>query len=134
MSSEKTVFKKIYEHFKGWKIFRNDNGRAFTGKSKRIITKDGPGVLLSNVKMISYGLKPGSPDFVGWQKIKITPEMVGESMAVFVGIEAKTKNDRLSKEQKLFLNALFNDGAFVFIAQENKAGEINIEKMKEKLK
>jgi hypothetical protein len=52
---------------------------------------------------------PGTPDFVGWETVVVTPAMVGKPLAVFVAIEVK----HLSKPTKAQLN---------FIEQVRAAG------------
>lgn len=48
----------------------------------------------------TFGLRPGSADLIGWQSIRITPEMVGETVAVFVSLEIKTATGRVRPEQE----------------------------------
>jgi hypothetical protein len=57
------------------KIFRNNVG----------VLTDARGV------PVHFGLHPGSGDLIGWRKVIITPEMVGQAVAVFLSIEVKTQ-------------------------------------------
>jgi hypothetical protein len=67
---------------------------------------------------VAYGLHPGSPDLVGWMPVTITSEMVGTTVAVFVGIEAKREaGGVVSEPQARFLAALKADGALSGVAR-----------------
>ena len=79
------------------------------------VTKQCPGVRLfrnqvgaAKVKgtWLKYGLTTGSPDLVGWQSLVVDESMVGERIAVFVGMEIKTDTGELRDDQKKFLAAL----------------------------
>ena len=82
------------------RLFRNNVGLATT----------------SSGHTIRYGLCKGSSDLIGWTQVTITPEMVGEKIAIFTAVELKTKNVKLTKEQANFLE------------QVKAAGGIAIEK------
>jgi hypothetical protein len=45
---------------------------------------------------VQFGLARGSADLIGWRTITITPEMVGQRVAIFTSIEVKTESGRLS--------------------------------------
>lgn len=56
---------------------------------------------------IKYGLfNPGGADLIGWKTITVTPEMVGQKIAQFVGLEVKTPTGRIRPEQENFLRVL----------------------------
>ena len=60
-----------------------------------------PGDLVLRHPQVFHGGPPGWFDAAGWDEIIITPEMVGQTLAVFCGDELKTKNDRLRPLQRL---------------------------------
>lgn len=62
-------------------------------------------------RVVSYGLHNGAPDLVGWMAVTVTPDMVGQTVALFVGVEAKRADGRVSEDQRRFLNALEQAGA-----------------------
>ena len=66
---------------------------------------------------VRYGLQPGSSDLIGWRTVTITPEMVGQQVAVFTSIEVKTPTGRLRPEQKLWLSAVQAAGGIAGVAR-----------------
>ena len=62
-------------------------------------------------RIVSSGMAIGSPDLVGWLPVTITPEHVGTTLAVFVGVEAKTAEGKTSPQQRAFVAALERAGA-----------------------
>ena len=85
----------------GARLFRNNTGVFFTKSGRRVRT----------------GLAVGSPDLVGWIPTKITPEMIGKTLAVFYGVEAKTGKLKLTTQQRRFLQKLKNDGGVAVVAR-----------------
>ena len=59
----------------------------------------------------------GIPDFLAAMPLKITPEMVGMTIGVFVGIEAKApkKRDNTTARQRMQLLALEKTGAIAAV-------------------
>lgn len=94
----------------GARLFRNQIGRYRLAR---------PGCMECQRygRIISSGLAVGSPDLVGWQTITIGPEHLGQRLAVFVGVEAKTADGRLSEPQRAFQGALARAGARVGVAR-----------------
>jgi len=68
------------------RVFRNNVGKFLTSYGTRIQT----------------GLCVGSADLIGIKKVRITSDMVGTDIGVFVSIEVKSENGRLRPEQKLW--------------------------------
>lgn len=99
--SEKNLLNKIQllATSMGHRLFRNNCGSAFTGKFKYL--NDGS-VLIESPRRISFGLGTGTGDLIGGTRIKVTQDMVGKYILVFTNYEVKTKNVRLTKEQKAF--------------------------------
>lgn len=42
-------------------------------------------------QLVRYGLCPGSSDLIGFRTITITPDMVGQQVAVFTAVEVKDR-------------------------------------------
>lgn len=66
---------------------------------------------------VSFGLCNGSADLIGWTTRTITPEMVGQHVAVFTSIEVKTATGRLRPEQRQWLDAVQAAGGIAGVAR-----------------
>ena len=66
---------------------------------------------------VQFGLAKGSADLVGWKTIEVTPDMVGQRLAVFTSIEVKTPGGRPTQHQKAWLRAVDNAGGIAGIAR-----------------
>lgn len=73
---------------KGWLVWENKTGVAWQ--------KAGEGY-----RPVRYGLV-GSSDIIGIRAVEITPDMVGETVGIFVGIEVKVGKDKLREQQAKF--------------------------------
>jgi hypothetical protein len=71
----------------------------------------------ANGRPVQFGLCKGSADLIGWRTITITPEMVGQQVAVFTSIEVKTPTGRVQPEQKQWLEAVQAAGGIAGIAR-----------------
>lgn len=69
---------------------------------------------------VRYGLRTGSADLIGWTPVRITQKMVGETVAVFTSIEAKSKIGSLDKDQERWMLAVLKAGG---IAGEVKSAK-----------
>ena len=112
---EKILLNKTLLLMRGFKLFRNHRGKAWQGKTVRL--KDGS-VLIKNARFYEFGLYPGASDLIGWRPRIIELKDVGKKIAIFVSVEGKTKNDKLSKKQREWLERLKKDGAEVYISKE----------------
>lgn len=95
----------------GCRLFRNNVGIFFT------YTGD----------TVKCGLHKGSSDLIGWKSTRITPDMVGDTIAIFTSIEVKTGTGRLRPEQKHWIEQVKNAGGIAFCARsaDDAAEEIN---------
>lgn len=55
---------------------------------------------------VQFGLARGSSDLIGWRTVTITPEMVGQRIAVFTSIEVKTSTGRVTPAQRHWIDAV----------------------------
>jgi len=55
---------------------------------------------------VQFGLAKGSADLVGWKTIEVTPDMVGQRLAVFASIEVKTPTGKPTAYQKAWLDCV----------------------------
>ena len=108
-------------------LFRNNVAKAWVGtgraevirKPSRIDVFVGD-VVLRKARPLHAGLFRGSHDLIGYKTVKITSAMVGQSIAIFTGVEDKGPSDKLRKEQVLFHNAIKNAGGFSCVARSTE--------------
>lgn len=66
---------------------------------------------------VQTGLCIGSSDLIGFQSITITPEMVGQKIAVFTAIEIKTPKGKPTHEQINFIECVRKFGGIAAIVK-----------------
>ena len=71
----------------------------------------------ANGRPVQFGLAKGSADLIGWTTRTITPDMVGQRVAVFTSIEVKTPTGRVSPEQRQWLEAVQAAGGIAGVAR-----------------
>ena len=97
----------------GVTLFRNNTGMGWAGE---LIRKYNNGsVELKNARPLHAGLCVGSSDIIGFRSVVITPDMVGERVAVFTALEVKTPTGRPTNEQLNFLLAVQSAGGIAKI-------------------
>jgi hypothetical protein len=86
----------------GARVFRNNVGVAkFTKAGKDYVVR--------------YGLCNGSSDVIGFVPVKITADMVGSTVAVFLAVEVKDQA-RVTPEQKAFVAMVRERGGISGVA------------------
>lgn len=96
-------------------IFRANVGKAWQSNDvvkvpRKMPVVMGPrDVLLKNARPFETGLPPGFADLFGLVAVEITPDMVGQKLAVFTALEVKD-GARVSPLQKNFINAVNDNG------------------------
>lgn len=103
-------------------MFRNNTFKAMIGQTKRT----DKGIHITNPRPIEGGLCVGSSDLIGWTSKTITPEMIGNKVAIFTALEVKKlKGGVVSPEQTKFVNAVLNAGGIAgFPKSEQEAIDI----------
>ena len=99
------------------RIFRNNQGVAWQGdgKPKRVGKSD---ILITNARAVAYGVGgDGGSDLLGWSSIIITPEMVGQRIAVFTAIEVKRPGGTPTDEQLNFVQRVREAGGRAAVAE-----------------
>ncbi len=91
----------------GWTANTKDTFRF--SKQEAVVVQRGD-VLLRNARPFSTGLPNGFPDTFGWQETVITPDMVGQTVAIFWGAELKYEA-KATPEQLRFIEAGRRGGA-----------------------
>lgn len=113
MESEAALLRRllIAGSARGARLFRNQVGHYVIAHPNCLhCQRDG--------RRISSGMAVGSPDLVGWQSVTITPDMVGRTVALFVGVEAKRPGGGVvSEDQRRFLTALEQAGAIAGVVR-----------------
>jgi hypothetical protein len=71
----------------------------------------------ANGRPVQFGLCKGSADLIGWTTRTITPDMVGQQVAVFTSIEVKTATGRLRPEQRQWLEVVETAGGIAGVAR-----------------
>lgn len=67
---------------------------------------------------MTFGVaSPGGSDLIGYRKVKITPEMCGQEVAIFAAIEVKTHKGRATPKQRAFIEHIRNAGGIAGIAR-----------------
>jgi len=67
-------------------------------------------------QLVRYGLCPGSSDLIGLRTIVITPDMVGQRVAVFSAIEVKDRG-RPTEQQQAFITMVQQAGGLAGVAR-----------------
>ena len=68
-------------------------------------------------RLVTFGLAKGSADLIGWRTVTITPDMVGQRLAVFTSIEVKTPTGRIRPEQQAWLGVVRGAGGIAGVAR-----------------
>jgi len=92
------------------KLFKNEPHKKLLGGEWRVIR--------------NLGYPAGSPDLIGWRI----------SDGKTCGVELKTLNDNIKKEQTKFLNLMIHDNCLTYIAKELENGNIDLQDWKTKEK
>jgi len=66
---------------------------------------------------VQFGLARGSADLIGLRTVTITPDMVGQQVAVFTSIEVKTQTGRATPAQQNWLHMVRRAGGIAGIAR-----------------
>ncbi len=93
---------------KGYRLFRNNVGKAWIGNSSLVrasgtVTVEPGDVVIRKARRFHAGLCEGSSDLIGWRSVTVTPDMVGQKVALFVGFECKTTRGRVTENQDNFV-------------------------------
>lgn len=105
----------------GFTMFRNNTAQAYVGNRAIHIKKDGSypcksgDIIVQQGRILHAGLTKGSSDLIGWKTIIVTPEMVGQKIAIFTAVEVKTQIGRATPEQKIFISNVENAGGIAKI-------------------
>lgn len=133
-SRENEIFKacllRAGKLYPGARLFRQNVGSAWSGpgfnlKPGQIYKAQGGERVITQPRLVEFGLVKGSGDAIGWNCITITPEMVGRKIAVFTSVETKARNGRATKEQLIWLQNVQAAGGIALII--NDVDQLNLE-------
>jgi hypothetical protein len=69
-------------------------------------------------RWVQFGVaSPGGSDLIGYRSVVITPDMVGQRVAVFVAIEVKTPTGRATPAQQHFIDHIRRAGGIAGIVR-----------------
>lgn len=103
-------------------IFRANVGKAYTSNEAVRVPRKMPvvmgpkDILLRNYRPFDTGLPPGFTDLFGLVSVEITPDMVGQKLAVFTAVEVKD-GAKVSPLQKNFIAAVNDNGGRAGVAR-----------------
>jgi hypothetical protein len=110
------------------RLWRNNVGTGWTGDATKVTPENmwlvvqrlRPGdVVIREGRPLHAGLCEGSSDLIGYTTVTITPEMVGQRLAVFTAIEVKAERGRPTAGQTAFLNHISSAGGRSGIARSD---------------
>lgn len=112
----------------GIRVFRNNTGNAWIGKSYVVpkamsINVNKGDVVVYQARFFTAGLCKGSSDIIGFKSVVITPEMVGKTVAIFIAPEVKTATGKISPEQEAFINTVNRFGGIAAIVKSEAEAE-----------
>ena len=74
-------------------------------------------------QLVTFGLCPGSADLIGYRSMVVTPDMVGQTVAVFAAVEVKAPTGRPTPEQTAFIEHIRAAGGLAGIARSVEEAE-----------
>lgn len=111
---EQQLYKELQaRHSKFGVLFRNNTGTAFQGKRATINSR----LVITEPRQISFGLCVGSSDLIGWTEKIITPDMIGQKIAIFTALEVKNGNGKATKEQLNFIKQVRKSGGIANVVR-----------------
>lgn len=98
----------------GARLFRQNTGMAWVGNVTR--NRDGS-ITIRNPRPFHAGVT-GMSDLGGWMPVKVTADMVGSTVAVYVQVEVKA-GTRATKEQDAWIAAVNDAGGRAGVARDD---------------
>lgn len=98
----------------GARLFRLNVGLAWVGS--RIEKHPNGSITIHDPRPFKSGIE-GMSDCGGWTSVIVTPEMVGQRIAIPVYVEAKSGTGRPTREQARFIEAVLQAGGRAGVAR-----------------
>lgn len=80
------------------RLFKINAGRGYVGQ---VVKHTGQLLILKNPSVL-HAAPTSWPDLSGWTSVIVTPDMVGQRVAIFTGEEVKAGRDSLTPGQRKF--------------------------------
>jgi len=136
--SETSIMKAIRDKLSrgAVRLYRNNVGQGLMVYHKHAQTKQTiitrcialANELGGSASRLSFGLGVGTGDLIGYQRIRITPEMVGRDMLVFVSCEVKTDAGASREEQVAWAEHVCAMGGKAFVARSVEQAQQELDK------
>lgn len=69
-------------------------------------------------RYVQFGVgNPGGSDLIGYRRVRVTAEMVGQEIAQFAAVEVKSARGRVRPEQQQFIDHIVSAGGIAGIAR-----------------
>jgi hypothetical protein len=92
--------------------------RLALGRGDTRLWRNNTGTLMDkHGRPVQFGLCKGSADLIGLRTITITPEHLGQRLAVFAAVEVKSATGRATPEQLAFIDVVQQMGGFAGVAR-----------------
>lgn len=108
------------------RLWRNNVGTGWAGPATRVTAGNlravaaglRPGdVVIRGGRPLHAGLCVGSSDLIGYRRMVVGPEHLGQRLAVFAAVEVKAERGRATAQQEAFLRQISSDGGRSGIAR-----------------
>ena len=124
MSESDLLAQIILAHSRGpVRLWRQNSGRGWAGK---IVHQDAHKLILSPYYAIKLG-PPGMSDLGGLVSVEVTESMIGQRVALYVGIEGKTPTGRMRAEQRSFIEMVREKGGRAGVARSVEEARLILE-------
>ena len=104
----------------GARLFRNNTGQGWVGMEVHRTVET---ITLAHPRPLHAGLCVGSSDLIGWTPVRITADMVGQTVAVFTAVEVKTGRLQATPDQQNFIEAVRSAGGLAGVARSESDAE-----------
>lgn len=99
----------VGKHARHARLFRNNRGLFWAGK---VIDRTETTVTLAFPRQVEAGLVNGASDLIGATQVTITPDMVGQTVAIFTAGEVKRPRVAVPSHQQQFVDFIREFGGF----------------------
>lgn len=121
------------------RLFRLNTGRGWISNlgPKGVKKLQDGSVLIHSPRSIPLGFADvkgnpivGACDLPGWTSITVTPEMVGQTVAIFTSVEVKSDVGRPSADQKNWRDQIIAAGGIAIVARSPEEAQQQISSWK----